>query len=135
MVKIWLFLFVLLYSPYFLNGDEIVVVLLNRDKCGASRAVEQVLKQPALYQQAKENGQKLKVYYGNDCPDYVKQYKVRWFPTILKFEQDEAGEWVEKERVIGDKNLNFLLDFLGKRRIIVIRQQQKPPVQTIPGGT
>ncbi len=129
MVKKWICILILLCFPCFLKGDELVVVLLNREKCGASRAVEQTFKQSILYQQATENGQRIKIYYGNDCPEYIKEHKVRWFPTVLKFEQDETGEWVEKERVIGEKNLNFLLDFLGKRRIILRRQQeQQPPV-------
>jgi len=133
MVKIWLCLCILLCFPSFLKGDEVIVVLLNKGKCGASRVMERVIREPSLVQQAAENKQSIHTYYGNDCPDYVKQYKVRWFPTILKFEQDEAGEWVEKERVIGEKNLDFLLDFLGKRRII---QVQPPQQQTMPiGGT
>lgn len=136
MLKIFWFLFILLCFSRVLNGDEVIVVLLNKGKCGASRVMERVIREPSLLQQATENKQSIHTYYGNDCPEYIKKHKVRWFPTILKFEKDEAGEWVEKERIIGEKNLDFLLDFLGKRRIIQRQQEQiMPPVETVPGGS
>jgi hypothetical protein len=98
--------------------DEVFVVLVNKGECSLSRAMEKFVQSPEFVQYIASKKYVVKTYYGNDYPDYVRQYNVKWYPTLLKFRRNGDGMWVESGRIIGPRNLKNLLDFVGKRGII-----------------
>ncbi len=101
-----------------LFGQDVVVVLLKSESCGPCRQLERVLADPAIQTTISKNSVLFRSYEGEQWPKYLAKHNVTAYPTMLKFERNEQGVWVEKERSVGLKKLDFLLDFLGKRSII-----------------
>jgi hypothetical protein len=116
--KMLLIMFVLIFSPHLLFGQEVVVVLLKSKSCGPCRQLERVLADPAIQTTIAKNNVMFRSYEGEQWPRYLSKHNVTAYPTMLRFERNEQGLWVEKERSVGVKRLDFLLDFLGKRSII-----------------
>jgi hypothetical protein len=121
---IFFFLF-FICSTELLCAQELIVVIVNKEKCVLSREVEQYFEDPSVIQRTKDNGQTIKMVYGSDYPKYLNQYSIRWYPTILKFER-VGDRWFEKERIVGSRKIGFLLDFLGKRMVRPRWKNQTP---------
>ena len=128
-----LFLIVFGFSTSVYAQDEVFVVLVNKGECSLSRAMEKFVQSPEFVEYTTSKNYIVKVYYGNDYPDYVRQYNVKWYPTVLKFRRNGDSMWVESGRIIGPRNLKNLLDFVGKRGII--NRAIQVPRQIISGGS
>ena len=116
--KVLVIMFVLMFSPCFLFGQDVVVVLLKIRGCAPCAELEKVVSDPIVQSTIAQNKILFKAYDGGQWPKYLARHRVTSFPTTLKFERDEQGKWVEVGRIVGLRQLNFLLDFLGKRSII-----------------
>ena len=101
-----------------LFGQDTVVVLLKIRGCAPCTELERALSEPIIQSTIAQNKVLFRAYYGEQWPRYLSKYNVTSFPTMLKFEKNSEGVWVERERVVGFRKLDFLLDFLGKRGII-----------------
>ena len=124
--KVLLIMFVLMFSPCLLFGQDVVVVLLKTEGCAPCVELEKVISTPTIQSTIAQNKVLFRAYYGEKWPRYLSKYNITSFPTMLKFVRNEQGDWVEKERVVGLKKLDFLIDFLGKRGII--KKMIKRPV-------
>ena len=111
-------MFVLIFSPRFLFGQDVVVVLLKTKGCSPCVELEKVISTPAIQSTIAQNKVLFRAYYGEKWPRYLSKHNITSFPTTLKFERDKQGKWVEVGRIVGLKKLDFLLDFLEKRSII-----------------
>jgi hypothetical protein len=126
-------MFVLMFSPCFLFGQDVVVVLLKTEGCAPCVELEKVISNPTVQSTIAQNKVLFRAYYGEKWPKYLARHRITSFPTMLKFERNSRGVWVEQERVVGVKKLNFLLDFLGKRSII--KRVKEIPRKVILGGS
>ena len=117
MKKVLLCLVLLLWNTN-LFGQDTVVVLLKIRGCAPCTELERALSEPIIQSTIAQNKVLFRAYYGEQWPRYLSKYNVTSFPTTLKFERDKQGKWVEVGRIVGLRQLNFLLDFLGKRSII-----------------
>ena len=111
-------MFVLMFSPHFLFGQDVVVVLLKIRGCSPCKELEGLISDPAVQSTIAQNKVLFRAYDGEKWPRYLSKHNITSFPTTLKFERDKQGKWVEVGRIVGLRQLNFLLDFLGKRSII-----------------
>jgi len=116
-----------------LFAQDVVVVLLKIKSCAPCKELEKVISTPTIQSTIAQNKVLFKAYDGEEWPKYLAKHNVTSFPTMLKFERNERGEWVEKGRVVGVKKLDFLLDFLGKRGII--KKTIEMPRRIIMGGS
>ena len=101
-----------------LFGQEVVVVLLKTAGCGPCVELEGLISEPIIQSTIAQNKVLFRAYDGEKWPKYLAKHRVTSFPTMLKFERNSQGVWVEQARVVGFRKLKFLLDFLGKRSII-----------------
>ena len=116
-MKYLLTLVALLITTTHVNAEEFILVLTNENTCPLSRTVELQFQSPDVVQQLKNNGQRYRVMHGQDALQHVKNFQVKWYPSILKLEKND-GKWMLKEKIIGRTNRQFLLDFLGNKGII-----------------
>ena len=131
-ILVLVIMFVLMFSPCLLFGQDVVVVLLKTKGCSPCVELERVISTPTIQSTITQIKILFRVYYGEQWPKYLAKHKVAAFPTTLKFERDKQGKWVEVGRIVGLRQLDFLLDFLGKRSII--QKVRKLPRQVISGS-
>jgi hypothetical protein len=133
MKKVLVIMFVLMFSPCLLFGQDVVVVLLKTEGCAPCVELEKVISNPTVQSTIAQNKVLFRAYEGEKWPKYLARHRVTSFPTTLKFERDKQGKWVEVGRIVGLRQLNFLLDFLGKRSII--KRVKEIPRKVILGGS
>jgi hypothetical protein len=93
--------------------DDVIVVVVKSSGCKASNLLKQRFKTQTIATQIINNNQQLFILQGDKYPKYIKDHKIKFYPTTMRFIKRADGQYEEKYRFVGSKQIHYILGFLN----------------------
>lgn len=104
------------YNDKVKTGDEFVVVV-GADWCQPCRDLDVILKKPAVKKELKAYAYLFHVDGDKDVR-YRRYYKVKGYPTVLKFKKTGEKRYKVLSRFVGLKSESYIIKWLKKKSVV-----------------